>query len=305
MHTFLKLLAVWFFPVFLTATAAASEWLPMKVDNGKILVASSFANIDGYSVIDTGSNWSAINTRFIEKYNLALNPSGKTQSSGFFQNRETNFYQDVPATLLNTELRFDYLGEVTMRSENTQLLVGGDFLQHFIVQFDYPNQRMRWLTRDALDLDKISNVPSRVDKHTNSVIAKVRLNNEQDLWVTVDTGATSGLWINRSLAARRGWLKKHNAKTALARGANAAGEIEQFRLPKVQIGDFETTNTLVSVPASGQQQELFSRTTRPGSKMLRSKGKARGLLGWDALKDFVVTIDYRIGKLHLEHVAPA
>ena len=305
MHTFLRLLAVWFFPAFSSVTAAADEWLPMKVDNGKILVASSFANIDGYSVIDTGSNWSAINTRFIEKHNLALDPSGKNHSSGFFQSRERNFYRDVAATLLNTELRFDYLGEVTMRSETTQLLIGGDFLQHFIVQFDYPNQRMRWLTRDALDLNKISNVPSKVDKYSNSVIAKVRLNNEQDLWVTVDTGATSGLWINRSLAAKRGWLKMHNAKPALAIGANASGEIEQFRLPRVQIGDFETTNTLVSVSASGQQQELFTRTTHPGSKMLRSKGKARGLLGWDALKDFVVTIDYRIGKLHLEEAAPA
>ena len=42
---------------------------------------------------------------------------------------------------------------------------------------------MRWLTRNSLNLRKISNVPSKVDKQSKSVIAKVNLNNEQDLWL--------------------------------------------------------------------------------------------------------------------------
>ena len=285
--------------------AQTSEWIPIKIDNGKILVNTTFAGIDGYSVIDTGSNWSAINTRFLEKHRIDLNATGETQVSGFFQSKQRPFYTNIPATVFGTPTRFAYLGEVTLTSDTTQLLIGGDLLKQNIFQFDYPNQRMRWLTRDSLDLKTISNVPSKVDKHSQRVIAKVNLNNQQDLWVTVDTGAASGLWIDRSLAAKRGWLKKHHATSARARGANAEGNIEQFRLPTVNIDEFETNNTLVSVTAADQPNQLFERSTRPGSKMQRPKGKSRGLLGWDALKHFVLTIDYRIGKIHLEPSAPA
>ena len=93
------------------------------------------------------------------------------------------------------ELQFAYLHEVTLNSAKTQLLIGGDFLAQFIFQFDYPNQRMRWLTRATLDLHALSNVPSRTDKQSTGVLAKVLLNDRQALWVTVDTGAKSGLWI--------------------------------------------------------------------------------------------------------------
>ena len=299
------LLALLLLPMAGFTSAQTSEWMPIKIDNGKILVNTTVAGIDGYSVIDTGSNWSAINTRFLEKNRIDLNAAGETQVSGFFQTQKRRFYTDVAATLLGTPTRFAYLGEVTLSSDTTQLLIGGDLLKQYIFQFDSPNQRMRWLSRNSLNLRKISNVPSKVDKQSKSVIAKVNLNDEQDLWVTVDTGAASGLWIDRSLAAKKGWLKKHHATPARARGANAQGAIEQFRLPKVNIGEFETSNTLVSVAAAEQPNQLFERSTRPGSKMQRSKGKSRGLLGWDALKHFVLTIDYRIGKIHLEPSAPA
>ncbi|MEC7994764.1 MAG: hypothetical protein VX187_04215, partial [Pseudomonadota bacterium] len=98
---------------------------------------------------------------------------------------------------------------------------------------------------------------------------------------------------------------KHHATSARARGANAEGNKEQFRLPRVNIGEFETNNTTVSVTAADQPNQLFERSTRPASKMQRLKGKSRGLLGWDTLKHFVLTIDYRIGKIHLEPSAPA
>ena len=305
MRAFLTLLIASLATATLPSHAKTSEWIPITISNGKLLVDSTFAGIEGHSIIDTGSSWSAINTRFLEKNKITLAIAGESQSAGLFKKMQLPYHSNVPATVLGTETRFGYLGEVTLLSDATRLLIGGDFLEHFIFQFDYPNQRMRWLTRDSLDLRKISNVPSKIDKHSKSVVAKVNLNNEQNLWVTVDTGATSGLWIERSIATKRGWLKNHEATSARARGANAEGEIEQFRLPTVKIGEFESTNTLVSVVAKGQENVMFKRASRPGSKIQRSAGKSRGLLGWDALKDFVVTIDYRIGKIHLEPSAPA
>ena len=287
----------------LASAASTSDWIPIMVKDGKLLVPSSFAGIEGYSIIDTGAHQSAINSRFLRKNNLLPDAADEVTVNGFFKKQKRRLHKNLPATLLGVETQFAHLHEVTLNSAKTQLLIGGDFLAQFIFQFDYPNQRMRWLTRDTLDLHALSNVPSRTDKQTTGVLAKVLLNDRQALWVTVDTGAKSGLWIERSLAAKRGWLTETQTTLKRAKGINGSGSIEQFRLPSVKLGQFESTNTLVSVAAKDQDHAMFKRTRRPGSKIQRNASKSRGLLGWDVLKDFVVTIDYRIGKIHLEPAA--
>tara|TARA_E500000331_G_scaffold191527_1_gene184246 strand:- start:126 stop:290 length:165 start_codon:yes stop_codon:yes gene_type:complete len=44
----------------------------------------------------------------------------------------------------------------------------------------------------------------------------------------------------------------------------------------------------------------FRREKRTGSNLSRTRGKAKGLLGHDVLKHFILTIDYCIGKIHLQ-----
>tara|TARA_A100001011_G_C13994297_1_gene708588 strand:+ start:84 stop:362 length:279 start_codon:yes stop_codon:yes gene_type:complete len=83
-------------------------------------------------------------------------------------------------------------------------------------------------------------------------------------------------------------------------GVNAASTMQQFRIPLVQIGDFEVLDVLTTVPAKGEKIELFRRERRTGSNLSRSRSIAKGLLGHDLLKHFILTIDYRIGKIHLQ-----
>ena len=122
---------------------------------------------------------------------------------------------------------------------------------------------------------------------------------------TIADGAApfSDRLVERSLAAKRGWLAEGQTTLKRAKGINGSGAIAQFRLPSVKLGEFESTNTLVSVAAKDQDYAMFERTRRPGSKIQRNVSKSCGLLGWDMLKDFVVTIDYRIGKIHLKPAA--
>ena len=109
--------------------------------------------------------------------------------------------------------------------------------------------------------------------------------------------------LNVHLPPKRGWPTEGQTTLKRAKGINGSGSIEQFRLPSVKLGQFESANTLISVAAKDQDHAMFKRTRRPGSKIQRIVSKSRGLLGWDVLKDFAVTIDYRIGKIHLEPAA--
>jgi hypothetical protein len=53
----------------------------------------------------------------------------------------------------------------------------------------------------------------------------------------------------------------------------------------------------VSFPAEGQKTNLESQYERTGSRI--GGKRVVGLIGYDLLKDFVVTLDYRYGKLHI------
>ncbi|MEC7419275.1 MAG: hypothetical protein VX659_04375 [Pseudomonadota bacterium] len=192
------------------------------------------------------------------------------------------------------------VADLNLGRPELQLILGAGFLRQFIVQFDYPNQRMRLSTRDMADMKKLSNVKSKPDQETGSVLAKVRLNDEHNTWLMVGTGATGSTLLDRGIATKRGWLNKFPNEVVLGRGVISAGQLERFRLPSLKIGDFEIADTLVSVPAAGKKLELFRKETRTGSNLKRIRSKSKGILGYDVLKHFVVTIDYRIGKIHLE-----
>lgn len=65
----------------LASAAGTSDWIPIMVKDGKLLVPSSFAGIEGYSIIDTGAHQSAINSRFLRKNNLFPMPRTKLRST--------------------------------------------------------------------------------------------------------------------------------------------------------------------------------------------------------------------------------
>ena len=106
--------------------------------------------------------------------------------------------------------------------------------------------------------------------------------------------------MERSFATRHNWLTSYPSQLLNIRGVNAGSTVEQFRLPVLQIGDLEVANVMVSVPAKGKKLELFRRETRTGSNLKIRRSKSQGLLGYEVLKDFVLTIDYRKGKIHLQ-----
>ena len=71
----------------LASAAGTSEWIPITIKDGKLLVPSSFAGIEGHSVIDTGANQSAINSRFLHKNNLLPDAADEVTVNGFLKSK--------------------------------------------------------------------------------------------------------------------------------------------------------------------------------------------------------------------------
>lgn len=280
-------------------SSGATDWMGFDIVNGHIMIDSEIAGIPGRTMIDTGAQFNAINSRFIEDSGLQYPGSGTIKVAGAFGTADRKVYQSIPVTVFGTEIKFAGLVEVDIGRAELQLILGAGFLKHFVFQFDYPNQRMRIITRDSLNLRKLRNVKSRKSPDGGSPIVKVRLNDEADVWLIFDTGASGGILLERSVAARKKWLDRYPSVDGRAAGVNSSAELELFNLTSMTIGPFELENPLISVPVEGDKIALFERENALGSHIPKSS-KAKGLLGYDVLKHFIVTIDYNAGHVHLE-----
>ena len=143
------------------ASPPAEGWIPIDVQQGKLLVKTSVAGIDGYSMIDSGATGSAINERFLARHSLKLKPSGFARVGGIVERKRRRLYRNIPVKILGVDTEFSKLVEISLAREDIQFVLGADFLGLAVFQFDYPRQRMRLLDRKSVNLRQLSNVKSR------------------------------------------------------------------------------------------------------------------------------------------------
>jgi len=270
---------------------AASKWIDFEIENGLITLPVVVSGIHGKAIIDTGAQVNAINQSFIDRYHLELNKGGTAKVTGVYGEELRTYYNDVPTKLFDAGLELDQLTSMRIGHYSNILLLGGGFLKEFIFQIDYPNSRMRLFKRDSLDLYRLKNIKAQIDRGSKHPVVKVNLNNEKDVWLVLDTGNSGGIFLKRSAATSEGWLEKFVTKSTLVQGVLDVGQQEVFALPEVTFGPFVLENVAISVPMKGQSENISTS---------HSYGKnVKGLLGYDVLKHFVLTIDYKTGYMHV------
>lgn len=284
--------------------AAISEWVDIDIENGALWLKTKVGGLEGFSLIDSGAQINSINTNFLTAAGQSYRTGRPMILSGVYGSEKRRTYHSIPVELFGTNIDFRGLVDIDFGGPNQQLILGGPFLQLHVFQFDYPNKRMRIITRDSVNMKKLKNVKSKKDFKTGDPIVQVNLNNEKKVWLLLDTGSNGGILIERPIAAKRDWLTKYPTRMIDVKGVTTGGQMEQFNLPALTIGDYELENVLVEVPLKGKDLKLFERESEVGSHLNKSRSQYQGILGYDILKHFVVTVDYKGGYVHLEAPAP-
>ena len=277
------------------AQAAVTPWVDFDIVNGLVVIPTEIQGIKGHSVIDTGAQFTGIAEHFVKEHNLDFPRLKPMKVMGVNGTDLRKTYRDVPVTLMGAELTFKQVIDLDL-GPRPQLLIGGDFLRTLYFQFDYPNKRLRAISREAFDLKKVSNVQSKLDPVSRQPMAKVRLNDEYDAWFVIDTGNTTGVLMKRRAAKKRKWLEKFSAEQTTVRGITATAGAETFRMPLIAIGPYNVRNARVIVPLEGVRLDMFKRSWTDSGRLQ----KTQGLLGYDVLKNFLVTFDYRSGAIFVE-----
>lgn len=297
-----KLLKTCFVLLFLilnvtVAQAATTVWVPFKLNNGHIVLPVVVNGVEGEALLDSGASSNAISSRIVNYHGDGLVKAGKVKVNGVYGVQKLDVISRVPVTMFGVDFKISDVISSSLGSY--ELLLGLGFFDKFVVQLDYPNHRMRLSDRKSLNLKDISNVRLLRDSRFDHPIVEVTLDKDKSAWLIFDTGNSGGLMLSRSFVEYNGWLEKYQTKQSYGSGINIKGaSTEVFYMDDFKIGPFELENVRVTVPAEGQSSLLGVKNT--GGLVRSNRGKkTEGLLGYDILKHFVVTIDFRKNLLHL------
>ncbi len=113
------------------------------------------------------------------------------------------------------------------------------------------------------------------------------------------TGSNGGVFIQRGDAERFDWLETFATVEGRVRGVNTVGQTERLNLPLMMIGPFTLENVIVTVQAEGETTNVGLELQMQTGTCLK-KTDSDGLLGYDVLKHFIVTIYFKRSLLNFE-----
>lgn len=110
------------------------------------------------------------------------------------------------------------------------------------------------------------------------------------------------MYLKRSFAVENELLTDDTeVLEGIMQGVNQQAKIQQFSIESFKIGPYEMENVLINVPNEGEgarigrHEEEITTHTRVKSHTAQTKG----VLGYDVLKHFVLTIDYKYYRAHI------
>jgi predicted aspartyl protease len=276
------------------AHAGASAWVPLEISNGHLLMDVTINGQPAKALLDTGATGNGISEDWLARNKGEFSRGRYIKLQGIKEDYETTEINGLKVGMFGTEIDLNSLWP--MHVEGADLIIGVPFFNLFVVQIDYPGQRLRIVDHDSLDLRKFSNVEMEWSTSTLVPMVQVDLNGEMKAWLDLDTGNNGGIVVKRNKAEKLGWLQRFSAKEGLLTGTSGeAARTESFSLPTMTVGPFEMENVTVTVPAEGEHLYLTTRASierQTGTRIKRGK-QSDGLLGYDVLQHFIVSIDYR------------
>lgn len=279
----------------LPVMAGATKWLDFELSGGHIILPAEVSGIPTSAILDSGAQINAINSAFISKHELKYDRGNKIRIDGAFGEKRADRLLNVPIKLFDTQTSFDEVVELSMGHHSKGLLLGSPMFYGNIMQIDYPAQRLRIVTREAMDLGQFQNIDIVDQRGSGMPLVKVTIN-DRSVWLILDTGNSGGILIERGFAEALEITSEENQVEG-AMGVTRTASIESTRVEKVVFGPYTLENVLVSFNTEDSRLNIRNQFSKTGSRI--SGKRVSGLIGYDILKHFILTMDYGRGQMHV------
>lgn len=282
------------------ANAFVSEWIPFQQVRGHIAIPVTLNGKRSTAILDSGSSGNGIAKSFLIQNEGDYEFGRAIVVRGVYGKQKVRLIDGIDVGIFGARMTMGELMPMSLGQHG--FLVGLPFFENYIVQIDYPNNRLRIASRDSMNIKKVANVRMKLSRASSHPLVKVNLNNEYKTWLTLDTGNAGGIVLKRFDAERFDWLERFGYQDTLGKGVTGSvNEMDTFNLPMLTLGPFELQDVVVTVPDDGVKTNIGRDRSTVWRREL-GNASSSGLLGYDVLRHFVVTMDF---KRRLLHLAPA
>ncbi|PWT93107.1 MAG: hypothetical protein C5B55_05145 [Blastocatellia bacterium] len=246
-------------------------------------------------MLDTGTDPSAVDLNTARELGLKLDPIGRKGTGG---GTEVNLMYKTKLPLVeiggltakNVEAGAIDLSKISERlGRPLQGVLGHSLLNGRIVQIDYPNHVVRFLSQSPFSKTNQVNTSKRTTlsfRYSDNVVIDDVLVNGKKLVANLDTGSSGTFALTPAAVSYLG-LEEEVSKAAVSTGVgyNGASENREGKLNNVTIGGISLDAPTVIFFGKGTGRDKRSWGLNIGNAIL---------------KDFVVIIDYRNKLITLE-----
>ncbi len=250
--------------------------LAFKADSGFIAIVVDINGIKANAMIDTGAEYHVFNTAFLQKHQLGSLSKKTINVKGVLGIGAAPFVTGLNLTLLGQTDR--NIKAIALDALSVDVIIGVGFFFNRLIQIDYPQQTLRLLNPHKTPLKQVANLRLQAKGRLFLIDAYIQQNTRLSL--VLDTGNNAGIVVSHALAAQANWISQYQIRTGQLKGVMQETKTFVLQIPNAQIGPFNLTNAIVHVPMQDDASNLNQGV------------HADGLIGYEMLKNFVITLDY-------------
>lgn len=270
----------------------AQGWMPLASDHGELTIEISVNGEPARVLLDSGAQLNAVSTRYAKRAGIKADHHSRARVTGVFGEQEVyrsqTFRMDVGGAVV------PMTGMTMMPRMRHDMIFGQAFFESLTVQIDYPGNRIRFLPSDAVNFEP--NLDFRWGRN-NQPLVRVRIN-ERKAWMLLDTG-NSGICVLTRDTVRRHDFDEYTVEEArlTGRGINTSGDMNLLLLDSLELGPYQFSE-FIAAYSSQRNRGLDGRRSREISRIKRAKTAYDGILGYEVMRNFVVTMDLKNKRVH-------
>lgn len=277
------------------ALASSTSGIPFDLSRGAIEIEGTVNGERARIVLDSGSDLGAMSQSFADRAGISVHrgTSVTVNLAGGPGAIEAFPSEAIELELDGQNLRMQDL--IVVPGINMDIILGRSVFRQTVVQIDYPNQRVRFFAPDGLSFE--GNVTTRVGQGGHLLVETMIQGSPA--WLALDTGIRGPTVLTRRFVRRhqlQGFEAAEQAIVEAGIGEDEARTLLAF--DDALLGPFPFSGSLALFDPDGQGF-LDRRHVRSGGRIPEAQIRFDGQLGYDVLRNFVVTADFGNNQLHL------
>lgn len=271
----------------------AQGWMRFKESSGHIAFDVKVNGHAATAVFDTGSDESVISQQLAQRADIGLNRGDSIRLVGI--HGEGSIPTSRGFTLEMAGQKVELNRVPVAPAPGFDVIFGRAMAEWAVVQIDYPNQRIRFIGRETVEFE--GNVDMKTTRRGAPMVQSRVL--DEDIWLLFDTGNAGPTVLKRKIVRHRELEQFQVQGVAIgSSGAVTAGDQHLLQIPGFKLGPYEFDSLLATYNAE-PNEGFDGEQRRYGSRLKTDRSPYDGILGYEVMRNFVVTLNLKDEQLHI------